>query len=52
MFRSRGFTLLEVLVAVAISAAVGVAAVQLLSNVANVGKSSEERADEVAALQR
>ncbi|MEC9410636.1 MAG: prepilin-type N-terminal cleavage/methylation domain-containing protein, partial [Pseudomonadota bacterium] len=30
---SRGFTLLEVLVAVAISATVGIAAVQLLSNI-------------------
>ena len=47
-----GFTLLEVLVAVAISATVGVAAVQLLSNIAQVNKTSIGKADELAALQR
>ncbi|MEK9713918.1 MAG: type II secretion system minor pseudopilin GspJ [Thalassolituus sp.] len=52
MLRSRGFTLLEVLVAVAISAAVGIGAVQLLSTVSGVNKSSIETSDEIAALQR
>ena len=49
---ARGFTLLEVLVAVAISATVGIAAVQLLSNISGVNKASIDKADELAALQR
>ncbi|WP_414716519.1 PulJ/GspJ family protein, partial [Thalassolituus sp. UBA2590] len=44
---SRGFTLLEVLVAVAISATVGIAAVQLLSNISGVNKASIEKADDL-----
>jgi len=50
--QSQGFTLLEVLVAVAISATVGVAAVQLLSNISQVNKTSIVKADDLGALQR
>lgn len=47
-----GFTLLEVLVAVSISAMVGIAAVQLLSNISNIGRATEERSAELAEMQR
>lgn len=47
-----GFTLLEVLVAVSISALVGIAAVQLLSNISNIGRATETRSDELGEIQR
>lgn len=50
--KHAGFTLLEVLVAVSISAMVGIAAVQLLSNVSNIGRATEERSAELAEMQR
>lgn len=49
---SRGFTLLEVLVAVSISAMIGVAAVQLLSTVGDTSRATEARSADIAALQR
>lgn len=47
-----GFTLLEVLIATAITVLIGVSAVQLLSSIANASQASEETAAELAELQR
>lgn len=49
---SRGFTLLEVLVAVAITAMIGVGATQLLSNIIDTRRATEIRAEQLASLQR
>ncbi len=50
--KQQGFTLLEVLVAVSISALIGVSAVQLLSSVGDTSRATQARAAEIAALQR
>lgn len=49
---SKGFTLLEVLIAISISAGIGVAAVQLLSNASGAAVAGEDQSAELAALQR
>lgn len=49
---SRGFTLLEVLVAVGITAMIGVGATQLLSNIIDSRRATEIRAEQLASLQR
>lgn len=49
---TSGFTLLEVLIAVAISATIAISSIQLLSNVSNTARSSSYKADELAGLQR
>lgn len=48
----RGFTLLEVLIAVSITAMIGVGATQLLSNVIDSRRATDIRADQLASLQR
>lgn len=50
--RMRGFTLLEVLIAVSITAMIGVGATQLLSNIIESRQAVEIRADQLASLQR
>ena len=50
--RLAGFTLIEVLIAIAISATIAIASVQLLSNVSNTARASSHRSDELAGLQR
>lgn len=50
--RMRGFTLLEVLIAVSITAMIGVGATQLLSNVIDSRRAIEIKADQLASLQR
>lgn len=50
--RMRGFTLLEVLIAVSITAMIGVGATQLLSNVIESRQTIDIRADQLASLQR
>src|SRR5690554_591497 len=50
--RMRGFTLLEVLIAVSITAMIGVGATQLLSNVIESRQAIDIRADQLASLQR
>lgn len=49
---SAGFTLLEVLMAVSITAMIGVGAVQLLDTVARARDATTSRSDQLAALQR
>lgn len=49
---SRGFTLLEVLVAVSITALIGVGAAQLLKNVSDSKQSLDIRSQQLASLQR
>ncbi len=51
-YRASGFTLLEVLIAVAISATIAISAIQLLSTVSNTSRASAYKADELAGLQR
>lgn len=48
----RGFTLLEVLVAVAITASIGVGATQLLSSIIDGKRRTDARSEQLAALQR
>lgn len=48
----KGFTLLEVLIAVAITAMIGVASTQLLSNVIDSKHASEVRSEQLVSLQR
>ncbi|WP_221798636.1 type II secretion system minor pseudopilin GspJ [Oceanobacter mangrovi] len=48
----RGFTLLEVLIAVAITASIGVGAVQLLSGIINARDITQLRSEQMHALQR
>ena len=50
--RMRGFTLLEVLIAVSITAMIGVGATQLLSNVIDSRRAIDIKADQLASLQR
>lgn len=50
--QQRGFTLLEVLMAVAITAMLGVGAVQLLDTIARARDATTSRSDQLAALQR
>ncbi len=50
--KMRGFTLLEVLIAVAITAMIGVGATQLLTNVIDSRQAIEIRAEQLASLQR
>ena len=50
--RARGFTLLEVLVAVAITAMIGVGATQLLANIIDSRRITDIRAEQLASLQR
>lgn len=50
--RCRGFTLLEVLVAVSITALLGVGAAQVLSGLINVKEATEAKSSQLAALQR
>ncbi len=52
MNKTAGFTLLEVLIAVSITAIIGVAATQLLSSVVDAKHSTEIRAEKLAILQR
>lgn len=52
MNKTLGFTLLEVLIAVSITAIIGVAATQLLSNIVQAKQSTEVRAEKLAILQR
>ncbi|MEN9465595.1 MAG: hypothetical protein RL217_1776 [Pseudomonadota bacterium] len=49
---SRGFTLLEVLIAVAITAMIGIGSVQLLSNIIETRRATDIRAEQLASLQR
>lgn len=49
---SRGFTLLEVLVAVAISASIAISAVQLLKNASDTEIATDSRSDGMASFQR
>lgn len=51
-FRMTGFTLLEVLIAVAITASIGVGAVQLLGGIIQARDATSVRSDQLAALQR
>lgn len=48
----RGFTLLEVLIAVAITALIGVGATQLLANIIDSRRATEIRSEQLASLQR
>ncbi len=48
----KGFTLLEVLIAVSITAMIGVASTQLLSNVIDSKQASEVRSEQLVSLQR
>lgn len=50
--RMCGFTLLEVLIAVSITAMIGVGATQLLSNVIDSRRAIDIKADQLASLQR
>lgn len=50
--RMRGFTLLEVLVAVSITALIGVASSQLLGNVIDTKQATDIRSEKLASLQR
>ncbi|MFY9179567.1 MAG: type II secretion system minor pseudopilin GspJ [Venatoribacter sp.] len=50
--KQRGFTLLEVLIAVSITALIGVGAVQLLSNIIDSRRATEIRSEQLASLQR
>ena len=50
--RSQGFTLLEVLVAVGITAMIGVGATQLLANIIDSRRITDIRAEQLASLQR
>lgn len=52
MTRGRGFTLLEVLIAVAITATIGVAASQLLRGVIDAKQATDMRSQQLASLQR
>lgn len=52
MMNLKGFTLLEVLIAISISALIGIASVQLLSNAGDAAKVSEEKSAQMAALLR
>lgn len=52
MRSASGFTLLEVLIAVAITAMIGVGATQLLSSIVNTRQSTDIRAEQLASLQR
>ncbi len=47
-----GFTLLEVLIAVAITASIGVGAVQLLSSIIDTKQATDIRSEKLASLQR
>lgn len=49
---AQGFTLLEVLIAVSITAMIGVASTQLLSNVIDSKQASEIRSEQLVSLQR
>lgn len=49
---SRGFTLLEVLIAVAITAMIGIGSVQLLANIIETRRATDIRAEQLASLQR
>lgn len=51
-YNQLGFTLLEVMLATAITVLIGVAAVQLLSSIGNASQASEENAAALAELQR
>ncbi|MEQ3632479.1 type II secretion system minor pseudopilin GspJ [Thalassolituus sp.] len=48
----RGFTLLEVMVAISITAIIGVGAVQLLSNISEASRNTDIRSEQLAGLQR
>ncbi|QQD24198.1 type II secretion system protein GspJ [Venatoribacter cucullus] len=50
--RTRGFTLLEVLVAVGITAMIGVGSAQLLANIIDSRRITDIRAEQLASLQR
>ena len=50
--QQSGFTLLEVLIAVSITALIGVASTQLLSNVINTKQATDIRSEKLASLQR
>lgn len=50
--KAKGFTLLEVLIAVAITAMIGVGATQLLSNIIESRRSVDIRSEQLASLQR
>lgn len=52
MQAQRGFTLLEILIAIGITAVIGVAATQLLSGVADSRKSTDEHSDVLMELVR
>lgn len=52
MTRQRGFTLLEVLVAVSITALIGMGAAQLLGSVVDVRRATDIRTEQLASLQR
>lgn len=49
---AKGFTLLEVLVAVALTALIGVGATQLLSGIIDARQATEIRSEQLASLQR
>lgn len=48
----RGFTLLEVLIAITITAMIGVGSTQLLSSIIDARRATEIRAEQLASLQR
>lgn len=50
--RQKGFTLLEVLLAVAITALIGIGASQLLSSISNTSLATNERAMQLRTIQR
>ena len=52
MHKQAGFTLLEVLIAVAITASIGVGAVQLLSSIIDTKQATDIRSEKLASLQR
>ncbi|WP_430462515.1 type II secretion system minor pseudopilin GspJ [Thalassolituus sp. LLYu03] len=50
--RHSGFTLLEVLIAISITAMIGIGATQLLSNIINTKQATDIRSEKLASLQR
>ncbi len=50
--KQKGFTLLEVLLAVSITAIIGIGASQLLSNISNTNITTEQRSDQLRNIQR
>jgi len=50
MRKQAGFTLLEVLIAVAITASIGVGAVQLLSSIIDTKQATDIRSEKLASL--